>query len=86
MAISLPTPDELVAAVEARRGKLGLRKIAAQVGTSSATMHRFIHGQMPDWNTVERIVAWLDGPERCPKCGQPLPGPQTNGGDDGRGR
>lgn len=52
--------QELGRRVVARRGTLGVRAAAAEVGVSSATLSRVENGQMPDLETFAKICRWLN--------------------------
>ena len=51
--------EELGHRVVVRRGTLGVRAAAAEVGVSSATLSRVENGQMPDLETFAKICRWL---------------------------
>jgi transcriptional regulator with XRE-family HTH domain len=52
--------SELAALVRERRGALGVRAAAAEVGISSATFSRIENGQMPDLETFAKVCSWLN--------------------------
>ena len=52
--------SELAPLVLKRRGHLGVRAAAAEVGISSATFSRIENGQMPDLETFAKICKWLE--------------------------
>lgn len=52
--------SELGPLVRKRRGHLGVRAAAAEVGISSATFSRVENGQMPDLETFAKICGWLN--------------------------
>ena len=52
--------SELGPLVLAKRGALGVRAAAAEVGVSPATFSRIELGQMPDLETFAKICRWLN--------------------------
>ncbi len=52
--------DELGKMVAARRGLLGVRAAAKEIGISPATLSRIENGQVPDLSTFAAICVWLD--------------------------
>ena len=42
-----------------RRGQLGIRQIAGEIGISPATLSRVERGKMPDLETFGKICKWL---------------------------
>jgi transcriptional regulator with XRE-family HTH domain len=54
---------ELAAVLKARRGKMGLRTLAEEIGGVSApTLSRIEQGKVPDLDTYLRICRWLQVP------------------------
>lgn len=51
--------SELGPLVRKKRGVLGVRAAAAEVGISSATFSRVENGQMPDLETFDKVCEWL---------------------------
>jgi transcriptional regulator with XRE-family HTH domain len=51
--------SELGPLVRKKRGTLGVRAAAADVGISSATFSRIENGQMPDLETFAKVCEWL---------------------------
>lgn len=51
--------SELAPLVRKKRGALGVRAAAADVGISSATFSRIENGQMPDLETFAKVCEWL---------------------------
>ena len=39
--------------------KIGVRELAAEIGISYATLSRVENGEMPDGNTLRKILFWL---------------------------
>jgi transcriptional regulator with XRE-family HTH domain len=52
--------EELGRLIVAKRGALGVRAAAAQVGIGAATLWRVENGQMPDLQTFAKICRWLE--------------------------
>lgn len=52
--------EELGRRIVLRRGKMGVRAAAADVGVSPATLSRIENGQMPDLHTFAKICRWLE--------------------------
>jgi transcriptional regulator with XRE-family HTH domain len=42
-----------------RRGQRGIREVAAEIGTSPATLSRVERGKLPDLDTFGKICKWL---------------------------
>jgi len=57
----MPTPSvkSLGALVMKKRGPLGIRAAAAQIGISAATLSRVENGQLPDLENFGKICQWL---------------------------
>ena len=54
------TLEQLGPLVQQRRGKRGLRQVAAEIGISAATLSRVEAGKQPDLGSFTKICAWLD--------------------------
>ena len=54
------TLQNLGAMIREKRGERGLREVAAEVGTSAATLSRIESGKMPDLHTFGKMCRWLD--------------------------
>jgi len=52
--------DQLGQLIVERRGGLGVRAAAAEIGTSPATLSRIENGQIPDLETFSKICKWLN--------------------------
>jgi transcriptional regulator with XRE-family HTH domain len=52
--------EQLGRLIAARRGRMGVRAAAAEVGVGSATLSRVENGQMPDLQTFAKICKWLE--------------------------
>ena len=46
--------------VRKKRGNLGLRDAAAEIGTSAPTLSRIEGGKMPDLQTFGKLCRWLE--------------------------
>jgi DNA-binding Xre family transcriptional regulator len=51
--------DQLGQLIIEKRGVMGVRAAAAEIGTSSATLSRIENGQIPDLETFSKICRWL---------------------------
>lgn len=51
--------EELGRRILTRRGPMGVRAAAKEIGISPATLSRVENGQVPDLDTFARICAWL---------------------------
>ena len=54
------TLQNLGTIVRRRRGELGLRAAAAEIGTSAPTLSRIESGKMPDLQTFGKLCRWLE--------------------------
>ena len=55
--------NRLAAALKAKRGSLGLREAAQQIGhISASTLSRVENGQVPDMDTFLALCDWLATP------------------------
>jgi DNA-binding Xre family transcriptional regulator len=52
--------DVLVAKMKNKRGPLGIRQTAEQIGISAATLSRVERGNLPDLETFKRICKWVE--------------------------
>ncbi|MDE2113168.1 MAG: helix-turn-helix domain-containing protein [Alphaproteobacteria bacterium] len=52
--------EQLGELIVERRGSMGVRAAAAEIGTSSATLSRIENGQIPDLETFTKICRWLN--------------------------
>ena len=52
--------SEVAELVRERRGTLGVRAAATEVGVSPATFSRIENGHMPDLETFAKICEWLE--------------------------
>jgi transcriptional regulator with XRE-family HTH domain len=51
--------EELAALVLNRRGSMGVRAAASEIGISPTTLTRIEKGHIPDIGTLEKLSAWL---------------------------
>jgi transcriptional regulator with XRE-family HTH domain len=51
--------DELGSMVARRRGNMGVRAAASEIGISPTTLSRIENGHVPDITTLEKVCAWL---------------------------
>lgn len=58
--IDTPTLESLGQMVADKRGKVGIRATAREIGLSPATLSRVERGQMPDLANFSRICKWLE--------------------------
>lgn len=45
--------------IKSKRGKTGLRQLAAEIGISASTLSRVEQGNLPDIDTYIKICEWL---------------------------
>ena len=55
-----PTLSSLGQLVAQKRGKVGIRATAREIGLSPATLSRVENGRMPDLENFTRICQWLE--------------------------
>lgn len=53
------SPDELGQMLQRKRGSMGIRAAAAEIGTSPATLSRIERGHLPDLQTLKKVCDWL---------------------------
>jgi len=53
------SPDDLGQMLQRKRGSMGIRAAAAEIGTSPATLSRIERGHLPDLQTLTKICDWL---------------------------
>lgn len=51
--------DTLGQRLRAKRGTLGIRAVASDIGISTATLSRIENGHIPDLETFRRVCLWL---------------------------
>lgn len=54
------TLETLGPVLKERRGGRGLREVAAEIGTSAATLSRIESGKQPDLETFAKLCKWLE--------------------------
>lgn len=54
------SPEDLGQKVQQKRGSMGIRACAAEIGISAATLSRVERGHLPDSRTLGKICVWLD--------------------------
>ncbi len=59
MAADKVTPKTLGSLLQKKRGSMGIRAAAAEIGISAATLSRIEHGRVPDLETLRKVCAWL---------------------------
>src|SRR5215831_3989895 len=53
------TPKNLGQMVQRKRGSMGIRAAAGEIGVSPATLSRIENGRVPDLETLKKVCAWL---------------------------
>lgn len=53
------SPEDLGRKVQQKRGSMGIRACAAEIGVSPATLSRVERGHLPDSRTLGKICVWL---------------------------
>ena len=59
----MPTPtslESLGSLISEKRGKVGVRATAAEIGISPATLSRIENGHLPDLANFRKICQWLE--------------------------
>ncbi len=51
--------DDLAGLVQRKKGNMGVRAAAAEIGISPTTLSRIERGHIPDMGTLEKICVWL---------------------------
>jgi len=46
--------------IKSKRGKTGLRTLAAEIGVSASTLSRIEQGNLPDIDTYLKLCQWLE--------------------------
>jgi transcriptional regulator with XRE-family HTH domain len=54
------TPKTLGHLVQRKRGSMGIRAAAGEIGISPATLSRIEHGGVPDLETLRKVCVWLE--------------------------
>ena len=53
------TPKTLGQMLQRKRGSMGIRAAAGEIGISAATLSRIENGRIPDLETLKKVCAWL---------------------------
>jgi len=53
------TPKDLGQLLQRKRGSMGVRAAAGEIGISPATLSRIENGRVPDLETLKKVCAWL---------------------------
>jgi transcriptional regulator with XRE-family HTH domain len=53
------SPKTLGSLLLQKRGSMGIRAAAGEIGISSATLSRIEHGRLPDLDTLQKVCRWL---------------------------
>jgi transcriptional regulator with XRE-family HTH domain len=51
--------EELAGLVQKRKGSMGVRATAAEIGISPTTLSRIERGHLPDMGTLNKVCKWL---------------------------
>jgi transcriptional regulator with XRE-family HTH domain len=51
--------EELAGLVQKKKGSMGVRAAAAEIGISPTTLSRIERGHIPDLVTIEKVCAWI---------------------------
>jgi transcriptional regulator with XRE-family HTH domain len=51
--------EDLANLVQKKKGSMGVRAAAKEIGISPTTLSRIERGHLPDMGTLERVCAWL---------------------------
>ena len=54
-----PKPEGLGSLLQQKRGSMGIRAAAGEIGISPATLSRIEHGSLPDLETLGKVCRWL---------------------------
>jgi transcriptional regulator with XRE-family HTH domain len=52
-------PKALGNLLQQKRGSMGIRAAAGEIGISPATLSRIEHGRVPDLDTLRKVCRWL---------------------------
>jgi transcriptional regulator with XRE-family HTH domain len=52
--------EDLAGLVQRKKGSMGVRATAAEIGISPTTLSRIERGHIPDMGTLEKICTWLE--------------------------
>ena len=53
------TPKDLGRLIQRKRGSMGIRAAAGEIGISPATLSRIENSRVPDLETLKKVCAWL---------------------------
>jgi transcriptional regulator with XRE-family HTH domain len=53
------SPKNLGNLLQQKRGSMGIRAAAGEIGISPATLSRVEHGRVPDLDTLQKVCRWL---------------------------
>src|SRR5258708_29194798 len=53
------TPKTLGQMLQRKRGSMGIRAAAGEIGISPATLSRIENGRVPDLDTLKKVCTWL---------------------------
>jgi transcriptional regulator with XRE-family HTH domain len=59
MAGSRISPKTLGTLLQQKRGSMGIRAVAGEIGISAATLSRIENGRLPDLDTLRKVCRWL---------------------------
>jgi transcriptional regulator with XRE-family HTH domain len=51
--------QDLAGLVQKKKGSMGVRAVAAEIGISPTTLSRIERGHVPDMGTLEKVCTWL---------------------------
>jgi transcriptional regulator with XRE-family HTH domain len=52
--------EDLALLVQKKKGSMGVRATAKEIGISPTTLSRIERGHLPDMGTLEKVCAWLE--------------------------
>lgn len=52
--------EDLAGLVQRKKGSMGVRATAAEIGISPTTLSRIERGHIPDMGTLEKVCSWLE--------------------------
>lgn len=52
--------EDLAGLVQKKKGSMGVRATAAEIGISPTTLSRIERGHIPDMGTLEKVCSWLE--------------------------
>ncbi|TBC33791.1 XRE family transcriptional regulator [Rhizobium ruizarguesonis] len=52
--------EDLAGLVQRKKGSMGVRAAAAEIGISPTTLSRIERGHIPDMGTLEKVCSWLE--------------------------